>query len=621
MKDYVNLRGGYEPLMWTRDTSFNETVIDGDWHAPDISFTNVLGASLDGFTIVIDDSRGGISCSNSSPTIRDNIILGKPEGYGSGISCVANSSSLIENNTIIGHTAALGGGIYCSTSSPTIQNNIINGNSALWNGGGIACSNSSPIIQNNVFSENYGNAIYCSESSSPLIQNNIISDNSGGGIACFNSSPTIMDNVILDSSTLNGAGIRCSGVSSPTIQNNILSGNLGGGIYCADDSTPTIESNVISGNSALGGFGYSGGIWCAENSSPMIQNNVISGNSTGIFCVRGSFPTIRNNTISENGDFNTIIQNGYIKNPGVGIFSLDASPVLLNNIFHANTLYDVFEANATSDPTAHHNEFFGSPQGIWRDEGVTTLSTIAVVNSLYEAKDNVSVPPRFLPAITGVAFSITYDPTTFQSIVRDPPKRFSPGALAGLLINAASTLYRQFPIASNTANTITMWGDFSTMAAPGDGYRVFDYHLGPRSALIDAGTDPGGVSNDIDGDPCPQGAGYDIGADEFVGLPAPAEGEGEVDELLPEEVGDLEFESGEGDSEEESPAEQEPEEAGSPSPTPTSPALSLCPTAGATASTALAAKLDWLREWRDGELLLTQFGETMTIAYYWLNRQ
>jgi len=41
-----------------------------------------------------------------------------------------------------------------------------------------------------------------------------------------------------------------------------------------------------------------------------------------------------------------------------------------------------------------------------------------------------------------------------------------------------------------------------------------DYHIGPGSAAIDAGvrTD---VTTDIDGDPRPGGAGYDIGADEF----------------------------------------------------------------------------------------------------------
>lgn len=43
-----------------------------------------------------------------------------------------------------------------------------------------------------------------------------------------------------------------------------------------------------------------------------------------------------------------------------------------------------------------------------------------------------------------------------------------------------------------------------------------DYHLRQTSAAVDAGLDAG-VLTDIDGDPRPTGAGFDIGADEFMG--------------------------------------------------------------------------------------------------------
>jgi hypothetical protein len=42
-----------------------------------------------------------------------------------------------------------------------------------------------------------------------------------------------------------------------------------------------------------------------------------------------------------------------------------------------------------------------------------------------------------------------------------------------------------------------------------------DYHIGPGSAAIDAGVDAG-VTTDIDGEARPFGAGYDLGADEWM---------------------------------------------------------------------------------------------------------
>ncbi len=41
-----------------------------------------------------------------------------------------------------------------------------------------------------------------------------------------------------------------------------------------------------------------------------------------------------------------------------------------------------------------------------------------------------------------------------------------------------------------------------------------NYHIGSRSAAMDAGTDIG-ITTDIDGDARPAGAGYNIGADEY----------------------------------------------------------------------------------------------------------
>ncbi|MBI5556552.1 MAG: hypothetical protein HY885_02835 [Deltaproteobacteria bacterium] len=43
-----------------------------------------------------------------------------------------------------------------------------------------------------------------------------------------------------------------------------------------------------------------------------------------------------------------------------------------------------------------------------------------------------------------------------------------------------------------------------------------DYHLNPESPCIAAGTEPDGPAGDINGDPRPRGAGFDMGADELI---------------------------------------------------------------------------------------------------------
>ncbi len=56
-----------------------------------------------------------------------------------------------------------------------------------------------------------------------------------------------------------------------------------------------------------------------------------------------------------------------------------------------------------------------------------------------------------------------------------------------------------------------------------------DYHLEGDSPCIDAGTSEGAPDTDIDGELRPQGAGYDMGADECDGVPPPPACKGDFD--------------------------------------------------------------------------------------------
>jgi hypothetical protein len=117
------------------------------------------------------------------------------------------NSSVVDGFTIRNGSAPGGGGIYCSNSSPTIVNNVISGNWGEFHGGGIECVNSNARIIRNVITGNiasrmnsYGGGIL-SESSSLTIYGNVIADNTvamglGSGIYASNSNLGIGKNTI-----------------------------------------------------------------------------------------------------------------------------------------------------------------------------------------------------------------------------------------------------------------------------------------------------------------------------------------------------------------------------------------------------------------------------------------
>jgi PKD repeat protein len=153
-----------------------------------------------------------IDCEGSAPDRLFEFVNGE------------TNSSVVDGFTIRNGNAPGGGGIYCSDSSPTIVNNIITGNHGEFHGGGIACFNSSARIIRNVIIGNaadrmdgYGGGIL-SESSSLTIYGNVIANNTvatglGSGIFASNSNLVINKNTI--------AGNRRTEAVLPDLSNEI----------------------------------------------------------------------------------------------------------------------------------------------------------------------------------------------------------------------------------------------------------------------------------------------------------------------------------------------------------------------------------------------------------------
>jgi len=160
---------------------------------------------LEGFTITNGrgDNGGAISCINSSPIIRGNIIRG-------------NRSAKRDD-----FSDGYGGAIYCQSCSPVIDSNIINNNCAEFGGGiyGQYCNNL--YITNNMIFDNYIiESYYFTKSKIRFI--------GGAGIHIESCDASIINNTIMKNTA------------------NVVGGN-GHGLYC-DASNPVIANTIVRDN-------------------------------------------------------------------------------------------------------------------------------------------------------------------------------------------------------------------------------------------------------------------------------------------------------------------------------------------------------------------------------------
>ena len=235
------------------------------------TWSNQVGAEPDWTMISIDKDIWLHSEDGPSTTILD------AEGHFNCVSIYLEGVDIqptIEGFTITGGAADvpwMGAGIVCSESSPTIRGNVVTGNWTFQWGGGLWFHSSNPVLIDNLISDNIavgrGGGVYCQESEVSMFGNTFYHNvtNSGGGAVHLNETTGVIENNTLIANTAtSGAAFYITASSSLMVSSNIIVGSLGGpAFYCDGTSSVVITCNDLwnnaegDGNCVLGENNFS----------------------------------------------------------------------------------------------------------------------------------------------------------------------------------------------------------------------------------------------------------------------------------------------------------------------------------------------------------------------------
>ena len=301
-------------------------------------------------------------------------------------------------------------------------------------------------------------------------------------------------------------GLRITGGDAAGLGGSSGDYDAGGGLYVAH-ATPMISSNLVFSNTALHG----GGLYLWRSDATLKGNDVISNTCShsggGLFLCYGA-AKLSGNTITHNT----------ASSGGGGLSLYHSTPTLSGNIVTNNTaiagggLFLSYESNAilVNNLVADNwSSSYGS--GLYIRGSSPCLLHTTIARNIGSQGSGV-----YVITYTSASETIHYCTVALTNTILV-------SQALGINVRAENTATLEATLWGDGAwangddyagdgriitGTVNVWGD-PVFVNPDAG----DYHIGLASAAIDKGVDAG-VDNDIDGDPRPQGGGYDIGADE-----------------------------------------------------------------------------------------------------------
>jgi fibronectin-binding autotransporter adhesin len=450
----VAVRGGYTTtngFAGPPDPVANPTTLDAGGQGRVVYITGTVPVTLEGLRL----TNGSIS------------------GGGGGIRAV-NARPVISGCQVCSNDASSGGGISLGYSDDAVlTGNQIYSNTATFNGGGVNlwhCGDATLTdnrVYSNTASQDGGGVVIGYSSNSTLVSNEVCSNkaDAGGGVYVFYSPDArLTDNGIHGNMADDGSGGGACFLASngAALTGNEICDNEarydGGGIRLFGSGNATLAGNEVCCNSAAGN---GGGIHLWSAISITLDANTVISNAAGYgggICISDTTSArLVNNVVADNRKALFPCAGGI----GIG----DSTATLLHNTIARNWGFGGLEGSGVyvSVPTS-------------RASVVTLTNNILVSHTV-----GISVTAGNTATLEGTLWG------------------------AGAWANITDTM----------GNGQVSTGTMNVRGAPAfvnpDGG---DYHIDFESAAIDVGVDAG-VDTDIDGEPRPAGAGYDLGADEY----------------------------------------------------------------------------------------------------------